>query len=173
MERLSPRLLASVHVADTTLPLWISRCDPQARPLSIIGMTSDLYLHSSDDVRAGLVFLRDDGLLPPRSLVLFIGDFHGFVKQAVAIDDVPDDLPLYECMHTLDNSLRALVEVTTVHGIVLAVSRLGAPRPTPSDLAWRDAFSAATAAASVEAYGIYLVTPEHVGPLGDATSKAA
>jgi hypothetical protein len=136
-------------------------------------MTYDLYLPSTDDVRAHLSAARGGGAFPDRSLHLLVGDFHSFAKLGVFIDDVPDDPPLPERVRVLQNSLTALAEAVTVHSVVLAISRPGSAAVSTGDIDWRDAFSAATAAAETVSHGVYVVTDTHVGRLGDPTSQAA
>jgi hypothetical protein len=84
-------------------------------------MTHDMYLPVVDDVRAHLTDLRDDGKLPPGTLYIVVADFHGFAGLAVFIDNVPADQPDHHRTQLLTTSLRALAEVTSVHGALLAV----------------------------------------------------
>ncbi|NDL56069.1 hypothetical protein [Phytoactinopolyspora mesophila] len=136
-------------------------------------MTINLYLPSTDDVRAHLGAARRAGVLPERSLHFLVGDFHNFAKMGIFVDDVPPDPPLTERVRVLQNSLTVLSEAVVVHSVLLAISRPGAAEVTSGDLDWRDAFSTATAAADITNHGVYLVTAAHVGRLGGPTSMAA
>lgn len=135
-------------------------------------MTYELHLPSPDDVRGHLGMLRDTDLLPPGSLHLLVGDLHSCAKMAIFVDDVPDEPPLAERVRVLEHSLGALTEMVTVHGVVLAVSRAGPAELTPSDIDWRDAFTAATASAETQSHGVYVVSPRSVHQVVDSGSPA-
>jgi hypothetical protein len=129
-------------------------------------MTHDMYLPVVDDVRAHLTDLRDDGKLPPGTLYIVVADFHGFAGLAVFIDNVPADQPDHHRTQLLTTSLRALAEVTSVHGALLAVRTGVRAGPDAAGSSWRDAFAAATTAVNAENHGVYLVGAGHVGRVG-------
>lgn len=137
-----------------------------------LSMTYELQLPSTDAVRGYLAEIRGNDMLPPGTLHLLIGDFHGFSKLAIFIDDMPADPSRAERVRVLERSLAALSEVITVCGVALAVSRAGIPEVSTSDREWRDALVTVATAAGVDSHGIYLVTADHIGCLGGLISSS-
>lgn len=136
-------------------------------------MTITFRLDDEATVRANLQKLAERDELPTGSLLLVLADADANATLAVAVDDVPPDLPQDERVRTLGPFMRKLREQVGVDGVVLVVARDGTPHVDDGDLAWHDAFAGTTRTARLACHGVYVVTPAGVSRVRPGARDAA
>jgi hypothetical protein len=118
-----------------------------------------LYLDRETQTIDFLVTAERAGDLPPPCLLLLAADDLGRLVLPIAVDEVPVDPPQDERISVLSALLEHVVALARLHGVALAVGRLGHPRPRGSDFGWHDALAQCCRTACVTCYGTYVATP--------------
>lgn len=118
-----------------------------------------LYLDREIQTIDFLATAERAGDLPPPCLLVLAADDVGRLVLPIAIDEVPDDPPQDERICALAALLEHIVTFDYLHGVALAVARLGDPRPRGSDFGWHDALAQCCSATCFICYGTYVVTP--------------
>lgn len=135
-----------------------------------------LYLDRETQTIDFLVTAERAGDLAPPCLLVLVADDLARLVLPIAVDDVPADPPQDERIDALTGLFEQLAGLDRVHGVALAVGRLGHPNPRGNDFGWHDALAQCARAAGLTCYGTYVATPygvRRVRPLLSPDLRAA
>lgn len=135
-----------------------------------------LYLDHETETIEFLTMAHRSGDLPPLCLLVLVADDLARLVLPIAVDEVPADPPQDERIDALAGLFEHLADIERVHGVALAVGRLGHPNPRGGDFGWHDALTQCCRSAGLTCYGTYVATPygvRKVRPLPSPGVRAA